>query len=287
MSDIKAAPQAETTVTDHRARDREAARIDPLGVFGLLILLAIWQALTAVLPPSSLPTPWAALIRIKQDFITAEQLSFYGLPNTGLLGSMIYTATNVVIAVALGSIAGALAGLVTARFAMIRALLDPIMMTMGTIPILVLAPFFLIWFGVKRITAVLLVAIYVAVILYIFAQRAADNLDPIYEESALTLGASPRRIVRDILIPGTVPQILGGVRIALGGAWGPEAIAELLGAQYGIGKIVQVLAGATDVEGIFAALIVLGLVAVIFDELAAFAIARVAGWSLAARPGGG
>ena len=287
MSDIKAAPQAETTVTDHRARDREAARIDPLGVFGLLILLAIWQALTAVLPPSSLPTPGAALIRIKQDFITAEELSFYGLPNTGLLGSMIYTATNVVIAVALGSIAGALAGLVTARFAMIRALLDPIMMTMGTIPILVLAPFFLIWFGVKRITAVLLVAIYVAVILYIFAQRAADNLDPIYEESALTLGASPRRIVRDILIPGTVPQILGGVRIALGGAWGLEAIAELLGAQYGIGKIVQVLAGATDVEGIFAALIVLGLVAVIFDELAAFAIARVAGWSLAARPGGG
>ena len=287
MSDIKAAPQAETTVTDRRTRDREAARIDPLGVFGLLILLAIWQALTAVLPPSSLPTPWAALIRIKQDFITAEQLSFYGLPNTGLLGSMIYTATNVVIAVALGSVAGALAGLVTARFAMIRALLDPIMMTMGTIPILVLAPFFLIWFGVKRITAVLLVAIYVAVILYIFAQRAADNLDPIYEESALTLGASPRRIVRDILIPGTVPQILGGVRIALGGAWGLEAIAELLGAQYGIGKIVQVLAGATDVEGIFAALIVLGLVAVIFDGLAAFAIARVAGWSLAARPGGG
>ena len=287
MSDIKAAPQAETTVTDRRTRDREAARIDPLGVFGLLILLAIWQALTAVLPPSSLPTPWAALIRIKQDFITAEELSFYGLPNTGLLGSMIYTATNVVIAVALGSIAGALAGLVTARFAMIRALLDPIMMTMGTIPILVLAPFFLIWFGVKRITAVLLVAIYVAVILYIFAQRAADNLDPIYEESALTLGATPRRIVRDILIPGTVPQILGGVRIALGGAWGLEAIAELLGAQYGIGKIVQVLAGATDVEGIFAALIVLGLVAVIFDGLAAFAIARVAGWSLAARPGGG
>ena len=287
MSDIKAAPQAETTVTDRRTRDREAARIDPLGVFGLLILLAIWQALTAVLPPSSLPTPWAALIRIKQDFITAEELSFYGLPNTGLLGSMIYTATNVVIAVALGSVAGALAGLVTARFAMIRALLDPIMMTMGTIPILVLAPFFLIWFGVKRITAVLLVAIYVAVILYIFAQRAADNLDPIYEESALTLGASPRRIVRDILIPGTVPQILGGVRIALGGAWGLEAIAELLGAQYGIGKIVQVLAGATDVEGIFAALIVLGLVAVIFDGLAAFAIARVAGWSLAARPGGG
>jgi ABC-type nitrate/sulfonate/bicarbonate transport system permease component len=245
-----------------------------------------WQVLTAVLPPSSLPTPWSALVRIKQDFFRATQLSFYGLPDTGLLDSMIYTASNVVIAVALGSIVGAVAGLFTARFQTIRAVLDPIMMTLGTIPILVLAPFFLIWFGVQRITAVLLVVIYVSVILYIFAQRAADNLDPIYEESALTLGASPRRIVWDILVPGTVPQILGGIRIALAGAWGLEAIAELLGAQYGIGKIVQVLAGATDVEGIFAALIVLGLVAVISDAVAAFAISRLAGWNVAARPGG-
>src|SRR5262249_26961837 len=140
-----------------------------------------------------------------------------------------------------------------------RAVLDPILLTMGTIPILVLAPFFLIWYGVGRVSAVLLVAIYVAVILYVFAQRAADNLGPVYEASEYTLGATPGRVVRDILIPGTVPQILGGVRIALAGAWGLEAIAELLGAQYGIGKIVQVLAGATDVEGNFAALIVLGL----------------------------
>jgi ABC-type nitrate/sulfonate/bicarbonate transport system permease component len=288
LSEIQAAPRAAETVgTDRKARDRKALGVDPLGVFGLLILLLIWQALTAFLPASSLPAPWSALVRIKQDFIVAQQLGFYGLPDTGLLSSMIYTATNVVIAVALGGLAGVLAGLVTARFAVIRAVLDPIVMTMGTIPILVLAPFFLIWFGVERMTAVLLVGIYVAVILYIFAQRAADNLDPIYEESALTMGASPRRIVRDILIPGTVPQVLGGVRIALAGAWGLEAIAELLGAQYGIGKIVQVLAGATDVEGIFAALIVLGLVAVVFDALAALAIARVAGWSLAARPGGG
>jgi ABC-type nitrate/sulfonate/bicarbonate transport system permease component len=127
------------------------------------------------------------------------------------------------------------------------------------------------------------VAIYVAVILYVFAQRAADNLDPVYEESAYTLGATPQRIVRDILIPATVPQILGGIRIALASAWGLEAIAELLGAQYGIGKIVQVLAGATDVQGIFAALLVLGLVAIIFDALAAFAFSQIAGWSVAAQ----
>jgi ABC-type nitrate/sulfonate/bicarbonate transport system permease component len=260
--------------------------IDPLGIIGILVLVLIWQLLAAILPPSSLPTPWSVMKRINGDFIRADELSFYGLANTGLFDSMIYTASNVLIAVAVGSVVGTVTGLVTARFHLIRAVLDPIIMTAGTIPILVLAPFFLIWFGVSRLSALLLVAIYVGVILYVFAQRAADNLDPVYEESAYTLGATPRRVVWDILVPGTVPQILGGIRIALAGAWGLEAIAELLGAQYGIGKIVQVLAGATDVEGIFAALIVLGVVAVLFDALAAFSVSHIAAWSVAARPGG-
>ena len=56
------------------------------------------------------------------------------------------------------------------------------MMTAGTVPILVAAPFLLIWFGVGRASAVCLVIFYVVVILYVFAQRAATNLDPIYEE---------------------------------------------------------------------------------------------------------
>jgi ABC-type nitrate/sulfonate/bicarbonate transport system permease component len=266
-----------------RSRRRKDWRVDPLGVLGVLLLIMIWQLLTAALPPSSLPTPWSVVGRIGRDFFIAEELSFYGLADTGLLNSMVYTGTNVLIAVVLGSAVGTVSGLVAARFHLIRSVLDPIVMTAGTVPILVLAPFFLIWFGVGRTSALLLVSIYVAVILYVFAQRAADNLDPVYEESAYTLGATPQRIVRDILIPGTVPQILGGIRIALAGAWGLEAIAELLGAQYGIGKIVQVLAGATDVQGIFAALLVLGLVAIVFDALAALAFSWIAGWSVAAQ----
>jgi ABC-type nitrate/sulfonate/bicarbonate transport system permease component len=89
-----------------------------------------------------------------------------------------------------------------------------------------------------------------------------------------------------VFIPGTVPEILGGLRIALAGSWGLEAVSELLGSQEGMGKIIEVLAGATDVEGIMAALLLLGAVAVGFDALAAFGISRVAGWAAAAAPGG-
>ena len=199
---------------------------------------------------------------------------------------MLYTAENVAIAVTIGSVLGAVTGLVTARFRLARSIIDPVVLTAGTVPILVAAPFFLIWFGVGRSSATTLVLIYVCVTLYLFAQKAADNLDPVYEEFARTLGATPRRIVRDVLIPGTVPQILGGVRIALAGAWGLEAIAELLGSQKGIGKVVELFAGAVDVEGIFAALLVLGVVAVLFDAITASCFAKIAAWNVVVRPGG-
>ena len=83
-------------------------------------------------------------------------------------------------------------------------------------------------------------------------------------------------MLRDILIPGTVPEILGGFRIALAGSWGLEAVSELLGSQSGIGKVLEVLAGATDPQGILATLLVLGFAAILADGLAATLIARFA-----------
>jgi ABC-type nitrate/sulfonate/bicarbonate transport system permease component len=261
-------------------------RIDPFGVLGILLFIAAWQILAAFVPSSLLPSPLAVARRVANDFFSAQELSYFGLPDASLLGSILYTVENVVIAVIIGVTIGVVSGLVTARCRLVRSIFDPVVLTAGTVPILVAAPFFLIWFGVGRASAAMLVMLYVAVILYLFAQKAADNLDPVYEQSARTLGATSRRIFWDMLIPGTVPQILGGVRIALAGAWGLEAIAELLGSQYGIGKAVELFAGATDVEGIFAALFVLGAVAVVFDAITAFCFGKLTTWSVLAQPGG-
>ena len=257
--------------------------MDPLGAVGVLVLIAIWQLLTLLVPVASLPAPWDVVERIAADFWAAPELSFYGL-DTGLLGSLVYTATNVLVAVLAGSLLGVAAGLLTGRIGLLRQIADPVMMTVGTIPILVLAPFFLIWFGVGRTSAVLLVVFYVTVMLYVFAQRAVFNLSPIYEDAARTLGASTPRILRDVVLPGTVPEILAGVRIALAGAWGLEAITELLGAQAGMGKMIQVLAGATDVQGIFAALVTLEVAAIVCDGLAAWLVGRATTWQKPTHP---
>ena len=77
------------------------------------------------------------------------------------------------------------------------------------------------------------------------------NLDPIYEAAARTLGAKPRDILIDVYLNGTLPEVFGGIRIALAGAWGLEAISELLGAPDGMGKVISALAadGRADDHG--------------------------------------
>jgi ABC-type nitrate/sulfonate/bicarbonate transport system permease component len=256
-----------------------ARSVDVLGLLGVVLLVGVWYALTAVVSRTALPLPQNVAARIGHDFFGAPELALYGVGQNGLLASMVYTVENVLIAVGIGAAIGTMAGLTSARIDLLRAVIDPIMLTAGTVPILVTAPFFLIWFGVGRASALLLVILYVSTILYIFAQRAATNLDPVYEDGARTLGATNRQILRNVLVPGTVPEILGGIRIALAGAWGLEAIAELLGLPSGIGKVIQVLAQQTDAEGILAAIVLLGVVAVVFDGLASFGFRKVTRWS--------
>jgi ABC-type nitrate/sulfonate/bicarbonate transport system permease component len=272
--------------TPRRARSGQRvflAALDPMRLAGAALFVAMWQAMTYALPPVILPTPLGVLRRTGADFWSAPSLSFYGVADANLYANLIYTTENVAFAVLIGTAIGVAAGLVSARFSLFRAVVDPVVLTAGTVPILIAAPFLLIWFGATRASAVSLVTFYVVVILYIFAQRAASNLDPIFEQYARTFGATKAGMVRDILVPGTIPEILGGFRIALAGAWGLEAISELLGSQSGMGKVLEVLAGATDAQGIMACLLLLGITAIVADASTALVIARVAAWSTPAR----
>jgi ABC-type nitrate/sulfonate/bicarbonate transport system permease component len=264
-----------------RAVSKALAALDPFRLAGAILFIALWELASLVVSPIILPGPLSVLRRAATDFWSAPALSYYGVEDPSLAGNLAYTAENVAIAALIGAVIGVMLGLLSARVWFVRAAMDPIMMTAGTVPILIAAPFLLIWFGVGRASAVSLVAFYIVVILYVSAQRAALNLDPIYENYALTLGGRRGRMLRDILIPGTVPEILGGFRIALAGSWGLEAVSELLGSQSGIGKVLEVLAGATDPQGILATLLVLGLAAILTDGLAATLIARFAAWRFA------
>jgi ABC-type nitrate/sulfonate/bicarbonate transport system permease component len=242
-------------------------QVDPLGILGLLALIALWWALSRfhVVSQLSLPPPAGVATTVAKNFFSSPYLAGYHLGEGGLADNLAYTIVNVVVALIVACVVGVTLGFVSARVDFVRVLADPIMLTAGTIPILVTAPFFLVWFGVSRSAQIALLILYDVTIVYLFAQRAATNLDPTYAAAGRTLGASEGRIVFDILFKGALPEVFGGVRIALAGAWGLEAFSELLGAPKGIGRVIQAMSEDMDTQMVFAAIIALAVVAVAFD----------------------
>lgn len=251
---------------------------DASSVVGLAVLIGLWYLASFVSTPDFVPSPHVVAARLIEWFSDAPALSAIGMSANGFGPNLAYTIVNVFFAVIVGGAIGTVVGLTSARRPVFRAILNPIVSGATAVPFLVMTPFFLVWFGVGRVSGVLLVTLYTSVILIIFSQRAVLNLNPVFEENAKALGAGPARILRDILIPATAPEVLGGVRIALAGAWGLEVVAELLGSSIGIGVMIRVLAGQADTVGLMASVLAISSVAVICDGIVYFAVRRFLRW---------
>jgi ABC-type nitrate/sulfonate/bicarbonate transport system permease component len=128
-----------------------------------------------------------------------------------------------------------------------------------------MAPFFLMWFGLSGVAQVALVAIYTATVLHLFSFRGARNLPVAFYDYAATLGARPLTRFFMVRLPGTLPEIFGGLRIAISAAWGLAAVTEMLGGQYGSGRVIVALRSVYDLTGIMAVVLLLGALAIIAD----------------------
>lgn len=246
---------------------------------GVLLFLLAWTAVAAELPPSRLVSPWATANDLWNNFLRSPRMAVFGLGDTGYGMLLLYTARNLIAGLVIGGAFGIVIGIASARFDLLRLIVDPIVLVLGTVPVLVAAPLFLLWFGVVPFTQVLLVAAYSAIMMVIFSQAAADNVDPVYEKSAKTFGASWFQRLRFILIPGTIPEILGGLRITLASAWGLEAFAEILGAPSGIGQAIKTLTNVNNVAGMLACVSLVAVAAIATDMMLVLAARRITRWA--------
>jgi ABC-type nitrate/sulfonate/bicarbonate transport system permease component len=218
------------------------------------------------------------------NLLESEYLAQRGMSTgNGYAGHIMFTTRTVLIGVTLGALLGVTLGLNSLRIPVIREIVNPLTAAFGAAPIFVAAPFFLIWFGIQPTAQIAMVAFYTTLLLYVFSRRAGENIDAHYVESALTLGGDPRSIFRWIYLPGSIPEITGGFRIALAGAWGLAAIAELLGAQQGAGFLIKFFATAFRIDGMLSIVVLLALVAIFFDYVVVLISRYLSRWSESGR----
>lgn len=268
------------TVAATPARDQSGARRKWVWwAVGPLTVLILWAAAAAVVASVAvLPGPLEVTNNFIVNFAGSPALAYLGLEVTSYAGNLLYTGQIVLISVLIGAILGILVGTASARLQWVRNIAEPITTVFGVVPVLVAAPFFLVWFGQGPLGKYLLVTFFTAVVVTVVAQSSALTLAPRYEEYAATLGAGTVRRLTSVVIPATLDANLTAVRAALGQAWGLQAVAELLGSPAGVGRAIAVRAGTGDVTSVMALILALGFVALFFDALLSLGIRRLSRW---------
>jgi ABC-type nitrate/sulfonate/bicarbonate transport system permease component len=237
-------------------------------VVGIAIALLLWELASLRLGEYVMPGPLDTARHIADNLVASSYLERRGFSDGGgYVPHLWYTTRNVLVGVGIGAAVGVIVGLTSLLFPVVAEIAGSITAVFGTAPIFVAAPFFLIWFGIVPTAQVMIVAFYTSLLMFVFSRRAGDNLSTGYIESARTLGATHGNVFRRIYLPGSIPEMAGGLRIALAGAWGLAGIAELLGAQQGAGFLIKFYATAFRVDGMLALIILLGLIAVGFDRV--------------------
>ncbi|MCI3912863.1 taurine ABC transporter permease TauC [Pseudomonas viridiflava] len=222
----------------------------------LVVLLALWWAVTAVewieplfLPPPSavLEKAWLLLTKGYMDSTLWQHLGA-SLQRIGLgLGAAILTAIPVGIAIGHNRIA--------------QGILDPLIEFYRPIPPLAYLPLIVIWFGIGEFSKVLLIYLAIFAPIAIATATGVRTVDPVRVRAAQSLGATRWQLIRHVILPSALPDILTGIRIGLGVGWSTLVAAELIAATSGLGFMVQSAAQFLVTDVVVLGILVIAIIA--------------------------
>jgi ABC-type nitrate/sulfonate/bicarbonate transport system permease component len=218
-------------------RRRERRRRMIRGAIGILVLLAIWQAMSVAYDLQLILPPPLAVGRTIVDTLTLST-------DRWLYGPNIYQhlAASFVRAISGFAIASAFAiplGLLVGRFRAVREYVDPVIRSLYPIPGIAWIPLAILWFGLGNAAVIFVVFIAEFFPLYFNTEAGARNINPILIDAARCFGAKRFTLLRRVILPASIPYIITGMRIALGGAWRMIVAGEMLASQSGIGSVLM------------------------------------------------
>jgi sulfonate transport system permease protein len=217
------APPTGRARTGPRRRRRWARGVGPLA------LLALWiiGSAVGVISPRILAPP-ATVFATGWDLVRSGELAEHLVVSLG----------RVVQGLAIGLFVGVSLAVIAGLFRLGEDLVDPSVQMFRTMPVLALVPLFILWFGIGEQTKILLVATATMYPVYLNTYAGIRGVDERLVESARVLGLARRGLVRDVVLPGALPNFFTGLRYSLGVAWLVLVISEQINATAGVGYLM-------------------------------------------------
>ncbi len=208
-------------------------------------------------------------------FATGDYVSFsVPVPMGHIWDSMVRVVLGLFFGIVLGVPLGLFMGL--SRFA--KGYFDPLIELYRPVPPLAWAPLILTIFGIQDDGKIFLLFMVAFAIMVISARTGATGTSLSKIHAAHSLGASSWQIVKNVIAPNSLPEILTGIRIAIGVCWGTLVAAEMLAGTTGIGFVENVARKQSDYEVIWVTIILLGVLGLMFDLGMRWVINRTIPW---------
>jgi taurine transport system permease protein len=234
-----------------------------ISVVTVVLLLALWWVASHLgwVPPLFLPTPEA----IVAAFIDAWNGNVQGgLPLTEHFRASLVRVFGafglaVLTAVPLGVMMG------VSRIA--RGVFDPPIEFYRPLPPLAYLPLIVIWFGIDEMSKILLIYLACFAPLAMSARAGVRSVTIEQINAAYSMGATPLQVIWHVVLPAALPDILTGMRIAIGFGWTTLVAAEMVAATAGLGQMVLNASNFLRTDVVIMGIVLIGLIAYLFDLL--------------------
>jgi putative hydroxymethylpyrimidine transport system permease protein len=239
----------------------------------LLVLLAAWE----------LAARWdllADLLSIRDYLVPAPtQIAGALWEERELLAEDAWvTLREVVAGFALALVAGVALAVAMHLSPVVRRALYPLLVASQTVPIVVLAPVLVVWFGFGIVPKLLIIALICFFPIAVNTYDGLRSVDPELTKMLRTLGADRRQILRDAELPWSLPYIFSGAKVAVAVAVIGAVFGEWAGADSGLGHLILISSGELSTDLTFAAIFVLSLMAIGLFALLALLERRIVDW---------
>jgi ABC-type nitrate/sulfonate/bicarbonate transport system permease component len=248
---------------------RLAVRYAP-PVLLLVALVAAWDLAVRAfdLQPYLLPSPgrvWAAFLEVR-----------------GLLPEHIQTTlTEALLGLLLACIVGATTAALLAGFAALRRAVYPILVVSQNVPMIVMAPLIVVWFGFGVMPKVLVVALICFFPIVVSTTDGLLHAERDLVDLARSFGANRLRVLRSVLIPSAVPAFFAGLQISATYAVLGAVIAEWVGASSGLGLFIVRSQTGFRLDRVFVAVAVIAAISILLFALVHLAARVVMPWQYA------
>lgn len=188
------------------------------------------------------------------------------------------TLAETLMAFGIGAVTGLAGGLWLALSPMASAILEPYIKALNSMPRIILAPIFAVWFGLGMGSKVALGVTLVFFIVFFNVYQGVKEVSPVVLANARMLGASQKQLLRHVYLPSATSWVFSSLHTSVGLAFVGAVVGEYLGSSQGVGYLILQAEGQFDINTVMAGILVLTAFALALDAVVGRIEKRLMKW---------